>query len=1014
LAANKRKILEAARKYAQKGAKDRALKEYEQLLKLDPKDAKLRLEIGDAHRRWGQVEEAISAYSKVADQYTREGFDARAVAVYKQIQNLAPDSFDSYEPLAELYQRMGLTAEAIAALQTAADGYHRQGKKRNALELLRKMATLDPTNTGSRLKVADLLRQEKLFEEAIEEYEQVAIELQRQGVTEAVGTALERILEIDPNRASAVRMLAQNLLARNLGERAEPYAKRLLDANPEGPENYELMAEVYRAQKREDALADIYRKLADLYRQRGDEENARQILQRFVPPDALAPALDRDVMLGGEEEESITDESGLIDEEFLDDGFSEEMLEERAEPPPAVKGPARKVAEETVLVPRGGVRRAEAEAAAPSGDTEQLFAEASVYLRYGKRAQAIENLHAILVQNPRHRAALEKLGDAHADAREPQEAVEAWLRAAELAREESDLQALGVLRDRIAALDEAAGAQVAEWLPAGSGTPEPELEIVEPEAETRVAARPAAVANAPPEIEEPEIDLGDIEIEIDDDEPEAAAATAQASRPQAIPLRPKSAGASKSGPGDSASISQQVSEELEEADFYFQQGLHNEAQAIYQRVLALAPNHPLALVRLGEIAAAQGSDPGITGSGLAAPTPETVEEEAESAPDADIGRDLADWNQEPPAERSAAVAASAASENDLLIEVEDQPQEEETPGDDSTDEVAAAVRAEPEPIVADDAASLSGDEQESLSLSGDEEVSLDLDDDDTASESGASGASAPTAPISAETEASFDLAAELSDAFDEANGRSGKVAAEDDGFASVFGEFKKGVSRMLSAGDHEAHYDLGIAYREMGLLSDAVSEFEAAMGSPARKIDCLHMLGLCTLERGGAADSARYFEQALASPEATPEQRLAVRFELGRALQAMGERSRAREAFQAVAAVDPNFCDVEEWLERLDEEAKPAAEDADGDPSKAGFESFEDLMGEAADEPKQAETGHESFDDVIAEANQEEPPEALEAPQEDEPAPPPPRASKPARAPAPAGKPGRKKKISFV
>ena len=65
----------------------------------------------------------------------------------------------------------------------------------------------------------------------------------------------------------------------------------------------------------------------------------------------------------------------------------------------------------------------------------------------------------------------------------------------------------------------------------------------------------------------------------------------------------------------SASASQQIGEDLEEADFYFQQGLHGEAEAIYQRVLALAPNHPLALVRLGEIAAAQGADPGATSGG---------------------------------------------------------------------------------------------------------------------------------------------------------------------------------------------------------------------------------------------------------------------------------------------------------------------------------------------------------------------------------------------------------------
>ena len=82
LALNKRKILEAARKYAQKGAKAKALKEYNKLLKADARDAKLLLEVGDAYRRWGQNEEAIAQYGKVADQYRQDGFDARAVAVW--------------------------------------------------------------------------------------------------------------------------------------------------------------------------------------------------------------------------------------------------------------------------------------------------------------------------------------------------------------------------------------------------------------------------------------------------------------------------------------------------------------------------------------------------------------------------------------------------------------------------------------------------------------------------------------------------------------------------------------------------------------------------------------------------------------------------------------------------------------------------------------------------------------------------------------------------------------------
>ena len=160
MALNKRKILDAARKFAQKGAKAKALKEYNKLLQAEPADAKLRLEVGDAYRRWGQPEEAIGQYGKVASQYRNDGFDARAVAVFKQILNLDPKHYAAYISLGELYQRMGLDSEALASLQTAADGYHKEGRKPEALELLRQMAALEPSNTTRRLKLAELLRQE--------------------------------------------------------------------------------------------------------------------------------------------------------------------------------------------------------------------------------------------------------------------------------------------------------------------------------------------------------------------------------------------------------------------------------------------------------------------------------------------------------------------------------------------------------------------------------------------------------------------------------------------------------------------------------------------------------------------------------------------------------------------------------------------------------------------------------------------------------------------------------------
>ena len=59
VAINKRKVLDAARRHAQKGAKQKALREYGKLIAADPRDAKLLLEMGDVHRRWGQLDEAV-------------------------------------------------------------------------------------------------------------------------------------------------------------------------------------------------------------------------------------------------------------------------------------------------------------------------------------------------------------------------------------------------------------------------------------------------------------------------------------------------------------------------------------------------------------------------------------------------------------------------------------------------------------------------------------------------------------------------------------------------------------------------------------------------------------------------------------------------------------------------------------------------------------------------------------------------------------------------------------------
>ena len=952
MAPNKRKMLEAARKYAQKGAKDRALKEYEQLLKLDPKDAKLRIEVGDTHRRWGQLEEAVAAYQRVAMQYTAEGFDARAVAVYKQIQGLDPESHAVCEPLAELYQRMGLVSEAIAALQAAADGHARAGNKRRALELLRTMASLDPTNTASRIKVADLLRGEKMLDEAAAEYEAAYTELTRQGETEVAGRVIERLLELQPDCVELLMRLARNLLARDKAAQAEAPALRAAERDPEQIACLELLADVYRAQKRDDRLEEVFRKIAGIHRQHGDPESARDILQRFVSPGAFeAEAGDA---RGEQEESPFGDDALELDERGVDPDLlpDDDLLLE--EPAPAPRHP-----KETTAAAAAAARRSEAvHVAAPRsvpltlppprpradpaaetvfelgaqegsrilGDPDQLLAEASVYLRYGKRAQAIENLQAILASQPHHRPALEKLGDAYADDGDAAGAVAAWLRAAELARDEGDLDAMRLLRDRVGALDEGAAATLLD--PDGGGDEGFEVggtQIEEIDLDAETSTRAAAPAAATPRRSDPEpikdpgddidVDLGEIDFDVNvevgaDPTPDAS-----------------------SEPGPPPADSEQISADLEEAEFYWQQSLAAEARSLFEKVLAASPGHPLALVRLGEIAAAAGEDPDTTGG------------------------DSADLGQGPPSAGCATLETLETTEPDAA---------------------GAWLASDEDPFL------------ESGDLSGDSAALGDV-----------LGLGEATGPLAAPNPDGYDLAAELSAALDEAAPHSARGAADDDGFQAVFDAFKRGVQKTLGSGDHEAHYDLGIAYREMGLLDDAIGEFRSAMESPARRIDSLHMLGLCALEQARGEEAVDLLSHALAAPDLAQERELAIRFELGRAYSACGEVEKARLAWEKVAAVDPSFCEVSELLHSLGpERAAPAAE----------FESFNDLLAEAEAAPAAAPE-HESFDDLIQAVNADlDRPAAPTRGSEAEPVDPEPSEA----AGPPARRSPRRSKISFV
>jgi tetratricopeptide (TPR) repeat protein len=117
--------------------------------------------------------------------------------------------------------------------------------------------------------------------------------------------------------------------------------------------------------------------------------------------------------------------------------------------------------------------------------------------------------------------------------------------------------------------------------------------------------------------------------------------------------------------------------------------------------------------------------------------------------------------------------------------------------------------------------------------------------------------------------------------------------------------------------DDEAatHYDLGVAYREMGLLRDAVAELELAARDPSRASSCHAMIGMIHRELGDGRAAIEAFLRGL-SGSATADQEIALLYELGDVCEAERQRDRARSFFRRVARLRPGYRDPRGAVER--------------------------------------------------------------------------------------------------
>ena len=133
----------------------------------------------------------------------------------------------------------------------------------------------------------------------------------------------------------------------------------------------------------------------------------------------------------------------------------------------------------------------------------------------------------------------------------------------------------------------------------------------------------------------------------------------------------------------------------------------------------------------------------------------------------------------------------------------------------------------------------------------------------------------------------------------------------------IFEEFKKGLEKEVGAEDSETHYNLGIAYKEMGLIDDAIREFQVSKNDPKRLAQSINMLGICYMSKGLFSLAIESFSNVLGKIETRDESYWGVKYDLAEAYEKKGDVREALEFYTGVYGWNSKFRNVSEKINLL-------------------------------------------------------------------------------------------------
>jgi tetratricopeptide (TPR) repeat protein len=298
MAFDKAKAVRAAEKYLAQNKISSAIGEYRQIVENDPSDINALNTLGDLYVRVDRRPEAVTCFKRVAEHYHQQGFSLKAIAVYKKITRFEPKSPEIAGALAALYEQQGLMVDARAQYMHVADAYAREGQTREALEVMRRIADLDPNNISIRLRLAESFLAEGLHDQAAEAFVEAGQRLLARDEHEKALDALTKALTWRPHSHAALHGLLEAHTALGTADEAAAVLEHAVALRPGDLEQQVMLVrahlEAENAVAAERVLQDLvnrdpsnlplYFDTARLHLRQGNVVAAVQIASRIIEP----------------------------------------------------------------------------------------------------------------------------------------------------------------------------------------------------------------------------------------------------------------------------------------------------------------------------------------------------------------------------------------------------------------------------------------------------------------------------------------------------------------------------------------------------------------------------------------------------------------------------------------------------------------------------------------------------------------------------------------------------------